>query len=123
MCRMLLSIKPEYVESIISGEKKYEYRRVKCRESIDRILIYATSPISQIVAEVEVLGIIVNSPSEVWRETKDYSGITSNFFYEYFYGKEKAIAYRLGAVYTFEKPKCLEEYGIYTAPQSFVYIA
>ena len=47
MSRMLLSIKPEYVNKIISGKKKYEFRKFHCREGIDTIVIYATAPMKK----------------------------------------------------------------------------
>lgn len=31
MCQMLLSINPEYVEGILQGIKRYEYRKFRCR--------------------------------------------------------------------------------------------
>lgn len=122
MCQMLLSINPEHVENIVNGRKKYEYRRVRCKEKIDKIIIYATAPVSQVVAEVEVLDIIEDTPMSVWDETKLYSGISKGFFLEYFSGKSKAVAYHLGAIKKYAKPKDLSELGVRYAPQSFVYI-
>ena len=55
MAKVLMSIKPEFVDAILTGKKKYEYRKVKCKQPIDRIVIYSTSPIMKIVAEVEVI--------------------------------------------------------------------
>ena len=39
MCKMLLSINPEYVESIIQGDKLFEYRKFRCRDDVDKIVI------------------------------------------------------------------------------------
>ena len=122
MCKMLLSINPEHVENIISGKKKYEYRRIRCKEAVDKIIIYATAPISQVVGEVEVLDIIEDSPMIVWDETKGYSGISKSFFLEYFSGKSRAVAYHLGEIQQYSRPKALSEFGVRSAPQSFVYI-
>lgn len=122
MCKMLLSINPEHVENIISGKKKYEYRRIRCKEPIDKIIIYATAPISQVIGEVEVLEIIEDTPMTVWDETKVYSGISKSFFLEYFSGKSKAVAYHLGSIHKYSKPKNLSEFGVRSAPQSFIYI-
>ena len=44
MCQMLLSINPEYVASILQGKKLYEYRKFRCRDDVDKIIIYATAP-------------------------------------------------------------------------------
>lgn len=38
MCKMLLSINPEYVKSILEGEKVYEYRKFRCREDVNKIV-------------------------------------------------------------------------------------
>ena len=40
MPSILLSIKPEYVEKILSGEKRYEFRRKLCKDEIDKIYVY-----------------------------------------------------------------------------------
>ena len=40
MCQMLLSINPEYVTSILQGDKLYEYRKFRCRDDVDKIVIY-----------------------------------------------------------------------------------
>ena len=41
MCKMLLSINPEHVANILSGKKKFEFRKVRCKEDVDKIVIYA----------------------------------------------------------------------------------
>ena len=123
MNTILLSINPEHVENIINGTKKYEFRRVKCKRKIDKILIYATSPIKMIVGEADVLDVIEDSKERVWEATSTYSGISEQFFYEYYFDKQQAVAYKLGKVNTFSNPVSLDSVGIKVAPQSFVYLA
>ncbi len=122
MSQMLLSINPEHVENIILGNKRYEFRKVRCRSEIKRIIIYSTSPVMQVVAEAEVLGIIEDNPDSVWDLTFEYAGISKSFYDRYFDGKEKAVAYHLGEIIKYSKPKKLSDYGIKFAPQSFVYV-
>lgn len=122
MCQMLLSINPEYVESILNGTKLYEYRKFKCRDDIDKIILYATTPWKQVVGEAEIEYIIEDDVLNVWRQTKEYSGITYKFFRKYYKGKKKAIAYRLKNVVTYDKPLALQDFGILSAPQSFRYL-
>ena len=63
MCKILMPINPEYVDEILSGNTKYEYRKIKAkRKNIDKMVIYSTSPIMRVVAEVDVEGIIEDSP-------------------------------------------------------------
>ena len=75
------------------------------------------------MAEVEILEVIMLPPEELWNQTKLFSGITKEFFDEYFKEREVAYAYKLGKVKVFDKPKELIEFGIKSAPQSFVYIS
>ena len=76
MCKILMPINTEYVDEILSGNKKYEYRKIKAkRKNIDKMVIYSTSPIMRVVAEVDVEGIIEDSPEKLWEKTKEYSGI------------------------------------------------
>ncbi|MDD8572078.1 ASCH domain-containing protein, partial [Escherichia coli] len=48
--KVLLSIKPEYAESILSGKKKYEFRKNIFRnKNVDTIVIYATMPVGKVI--------------------------------------------------------------------------
>lgn len=120
--KILISINPEHVENIINGTKKYEYRRVAAKQDISSIIIYETFPIKRIVAEAEIEDILMLSKEELWNVTKDKSGISKEFYDEYFKEKEIAYAYKLGKVTVYEEPKLLSEYNIKCAPQSFVYL-
>lgn len=122
MCKILLSINPEYVDQILNKTKLYEFRKVKCKRNIDNIVIYATSPISRVVAEVKVEEILEGMPENIWNITRDFSGITHEFFLKYYKNREKAIAYKLGEIKKYSTPKSLNEFGVKTAPQSFIYL-
>lgn len=123
MCQMLLSINPEYVASILQGKKAYEYRKFRCRNDVDKIIIYATAPQQQVVAEAEIADIIEDEILNVWRQTKEKSGITYAFFRKYYKGKKKAVAYHLKNIVIYEKPLALEDIGVFCAPQSYRYIS
>ena len=83
MYNMLISIKPEYVENIFNGSKKYEYRKIRCKQDIDKIIIYSTYPIMKVVGEAKVEKILEDSPDRIWEKTKKYSGIDLNFYQKY----------------------------------------
>jgi predicted transcriptional regulator len=123
MRRILLSIKPEYVESILAGHKRYEFRKAKCRAKVDRIVIYATAPWMRVVGEADVNGVIEDDPEEVWIQTAEFSGISKDFFDQYYEHAGKAIAYQLREVRQYSCPRSLQEFGVATAPQSFVYLS
>ena len=123
MCKILISIKPEYVNEILSGRKKYEYRKVKAKkDNVDKMIIYATAPIMKVVAEIEILKILEDSPDLIWENTKEYSGINKSFYDKYYENRNIAIAYQLGKVEKYNIPKELSDLGISYSPQSFIYI-
>ena len=122
MKKILISINPEHVENILSGIKKYEYRKVAAKDDISSIIIYETTPVKRVVAEAEIIDVLMCGQEEVWELTKEGSGISKKFFDKYFKDKEVAYAYKLGEIKVFETPKTLSDFGIRTAPQSFVYV-
>src|SRR2546421_6708826 len=73
--RALLSIKPEFVEAILRGEKRYEFRRSIFKRPITVVLVYATVPIRRVVGEFRVESIISDSPHRLWRRTRYAAGI------------------------------------------------
>lgn len=78
MSKMLLSIKPEYVKKILSGKKKYEFRKFHCHDDVDTIVIYCTSPVKKVVAEAKLLNIIEGTSADVWEKTKGFGGISKS---------------------------------------------
>ncbi len=119
---MLLSINPEHVENILNGNKQFEFRKVRCRPEVDKIIIYATSPVMKVVGEADVIDVIVDFPEQVWEMTSEFAGISKQFYDKYYQNKEVAVAYRLGDVRKYKKPLTLADFGINFAPQSFVYV-
>ncbi len=123
MCRILMPINPEYVDEILAGRKKYEYRKIKAkRNNVDKMIIYSTSPIMKVVAEVDIKEILEEDPEKLWEMTKNESGITKDFYNKYYKNKNTAIAYKLGKIRIYDKPKNLYDIGINYVPQSFVYL-
>ena len=79
MCKLLMSINPEHVDNILAGTKKFEFRKTKCKEKIDSIIIYSTFPIMRVVAEVEVKDIIEDT---IFALESEYG---SDYIYVFFY--------------------------------------
>lgn len=122
MKTLLLSINPEYVENILNETKRFEFRKSRCKYSVDSVIIYSTAPVKKIVGEAHIVRIIESSPEEVWNETKDAAGITKGFFDEYYRGREKAVAYELGDVIKYAEPMALSDFGLRWPPQSYSYV-
>ena len=121
MNKIIVSINPRHVNNIINGSKRYEYRTRIASKDADKLLIYETAPIKKVVAEVDVIEVLSLDPNTLWEQTKDYSGISKEFFDEYFKNRSVAYAYKLGKVKVYDEPKSLIEFGLMTAPQSFAY--
>ena len=121
MKKIIISINPEHVNNIINGTKKYEYRTKAAKKDVNKLIIYETMPVKMVVAEAEIVEVLALDPNALWEETKDYSGITKKFFYEYFKNRKIAYAYKLGKIKVYEEPKSLNEFGLKMAPQSFAY--
>ena len=122
--KVLLSVKPQFVDLIASGVKRFEYRRVLYRRSdIKRIVVYASSPICRIVGEIEVGDLLTDTPEALWERTKDKAGVSKEFFLSYFDDLPQAHAIEIKAYHPYPSPKRLEdEYPSIAPPQSFRYL-
>ena len=120
--KALLSIKPEYVEKIISGEKEYEYRKRIFKQKIKSVIIYCTMPVGEIIGEFTIDDIINDTPDNIWAKTKDKSGISYEFFQEYFDDKEKGYAVKIKKLNIYNKSVSRDSLPEFSAPQSFKYV-
>lgn len=119
---VILSIKPEFVEKIFSGEKKYEYRKVLFKQKVDTVYIYASRPVSKIVGEFKIEEILYDTPENIWKFTKRQSGVTKKFFDKYYKGKDKGVALKIKECKEYEEsvnPELLVTN--FKVPQSFIY--
>lgn len=122
--KILLSIKPEFVEEIFRGEKKFEYRRtIFKRTDVKKVIVYATKPVGLIVGEFCIEKVLKETPKHLWEKTHAYSGISKSFFDEYFSGKEYGFALQIKSPKLYDKPiDPTAKYKTFVAPQSFKYI-
>lgn len=121
---VLLSIRPEHAENILSGRKRYEFRRkIFKRSDVRSVVIYATAPIQMLVGEFQIGQIIEASPKELWRQTRDWAGISGEYFDDYFEGRSVGFAIEVKNVVRYEdslNPRSL--FDDFTPPQSYMYI-
>lgn len=123
--KILLSIKPEYVDKILDGSKKYEFRkRIHRNSQVRTVIMYATKPIGKVVGEFSIKKVHSERPDALWDKTKEHSGVSEDFFLDYFCGKEIGYAIEVAKVKRYKKPKELSEFlnsGV--APQSYAYLS
>lgn len=93
---MILSIQPHHVANILMGHKTVELRRI--RPQIDPgqpVAIYATAPVSAVVATCRVSEVVSGTPTKLKRAVLGQSAITGREFDAYFRGCTAATAIRL----------------------------
>ena len=120
---VLLSIKPQYADKILNGDKKFEFRRLLYKSpNVDKIVIYATSPVKKVVGEFDIAQVHSMELEDLWEQTMEYSGIEKCFYDSYFAGKEVGHAIEVKQATRYAKPKLLKDYDITHPPQSFIYL-
>lgn len=121
--KVLLSIKPEYVDEIFKGTKKYEYRKnIFKNKNVKKIMVYATKPLGKVVGEFSIGKVIHDTPENIWTKTYKYSGISKEFFDSYFSKKDFGFAIQIKEINLYDEAKDITEFNIKQAPQSFRYV-
>lgn len=122
--KILLSIKPEFVEQIFKGKKKFEYRKsIFANQEVSSVVIYSTMPVGRIVGEFSISQVLMDTPEQIWRNTKQKSGITKTFYDMYFENRNKAYALEIGELTQYKTP--INPYELidgFVPPQSFRYL-
>ncbi|OGJ49064.1 hypothetical protein A2335_01790 [Candidatus Peregrinibacteria bacterium RIFOXYB2_FULL_32_7] len=122
---VLLSIRPKYCEALLSGEKKYEFRRTIFKNNdVKKVYLYCNSDIKKIVGSFEIKNVLIGSPKDIWNKCKKYAGIKRKDFFEYFKGTNTAYAIKVKKTRKLKRP--INPYATmknFVAPQSFYYIS
>ena len=123
MIVFLLS-KPEYAFAILSGAKRYEFRKIMFRRDIDKVIVYATAPYSKIIGYFTAGRVSQGSPKILWNKFNKYGGINKRDFFLYFKNRSFGIAIEIKDPVSFRlhrKPR--EILPNFTLPNSFKYLS
>ncbi len=120
----LMSIHPQYAEALLNGTKKVELRKSQFSADISHIVIYATSPIKQVLGWVKASRIERGSPSRIWETHKAQTGIRRSAYRAYFRGHPNATAIHVDSPERLANPLPLSaiEEGL-IAPRSWRYLS
>jgi len=122
---VLISIHPEYVEKILSGEKRMEFRRCWTSTPVKFMVIYATLPIKKIVAVAEIKEVYNGSRDNLWGLAKEKGGgVSRRKLYSYFKGSKRPVAIELTNVRRLKidlDPKSILG-DSFRPPQSYIYL-
>lgn len=127
MRRVLLSIKPGFVEKIFSNDKTVELRkRIPNLVKGDELLIYASAPVMAIVGAVEVTDVVQQSPDDLWRMVRAHAAVEQDFFAEYYQDHSTAYGIFLGRTRLYSKEYSLsrlrKSWPGFVPPQNYRYI-
>lgn len=119
---IILSIHPKHIEKILTGEKRYEYRK-RIPLDINYLIVYATAPTKKIVALIEVDMVMKDTPQNIWDVTQSESGVSYEFFMNYFNGVSTAYAIKFRNIYRLSTPIDITAIdGVKSAPQAYQYV-
>ena len=134
MCKnfLLISIKPEYAQKILDGEKTVELRKTRTRlKPGDIVLVYVSSP-QQVIAgffEVESVEIFENLPKQknnFWDKIKNKAHIKEKDFNDYYKRASIGVAIFITKVHKFDNTakliKLKQKIKNFTPPQSYRYL-
>jgi len=121
--KVLMSIKPKYVDEILKGTKLFEFRKtVFDYSNIDSVVIYASSPVKMIVGEFNVDDVLIDNPKSLWERCHEHSGIDKESFMKYFENKDKAFSIVIKNLTIYKKPiNPYKEITNFRPPQSYMY--
>jgi type I restriction enzyme S subunit len=121
---VILSIKMKYVRTILNGNKKYEFRKTSFKRKVEEVFVYSPKPVGKIVCKFYVGEIIMDKPENLWMNFKDFSGLSKEEFFTYFYGKEKGVAIEIKDVEKFIEPiEPKKIYPKFIPPQLWIYVS
>lgn len=120
--KVVLSIKPEFAFKIFDGTKRFEFRKAIFKNTnIKTVIVYASSPVQQVIGEFEIEKIINQDIDSLWQLTQNFSGITEDYFYQYFANRADGFAIEIKKTKKYRQPKCLRADYNLVPPQSFAY--
>lgn len=119
----ILSIKPQYANAILSGEKTVEFRKAVFKKKVDRVYIYSSSPEKHIIGYFTIETIEAETPDILWQRYNKVGSINKDDFFDYYTGKQKGFAIKVKDVIAFKQPVNPKDIiENFKAPQSYMYI-
>ncbi|MEE3343794.1 MAG: hypothetical protein VZS44_06870 [Bacilli bacterium] len=113
---IFISIKPQYIKLIITGEKNYEFRKYIPKEKINKLYVYETTP-TKSLKYIMTIDKIIEYPNKIKEPGYGNEDFNNGL-------KKSKYAYHISKVEELDKSIELSELkSIYsfTPPQSYAY--
>ena len=115
---VLMSIRPQYAEAILSGSKLYELRRRRPSFGVgSRVVVYSSSPDQRLLGTFEAGIIHEADPEALWKLVRGQAGVDRQAFAAYFTGCHVAYAIEVRSPQRRE-PAALR----FRPPQSYLFL-
>lgn len=102
---LVVSIRPSHAEAIFSGRKSVEVRRnFPSKWKGNRLGIYATKPLAQLMGEATIADVQQSDPADIWERFGDRIGATREEFSSYTEGADCVSALLLDHVCAYSYP-------------------
>ncbi|MEO1347294.1 MAG: ASCH domain-containing protein [Cyanobacteria bacterium J06635_15] len=120
---VLMSIHPEFVDAILAGTKKVEFRKTKFASKVSHVVVYATHPVKKLTCIFEVKKVTIDHPVNLWSTYSKVSGICKDRFLSYYDSYVYGVAIEVGKLQKLDKQLKLSELGCsISPPQSYQYL-
>ncbi len=125
---LLLSVKPNFADLLLSGEKTAELRRTQPRVNPGAVaLVYSSTPQKALVGAIRIDSVHTLDPAKVWERWAPRCGLRRAEFNNYVAGCNAVTVLLLDKVRAFPVPISLailrHRWDRFVAPQSFRYVA
>lgn len=125
---LFISVKPEFADKIVRGEKTIELRKNKPSANPgDFVIIYSTLPVKSVIGFGIVKEIIEDTPQFMWNNHSEKLGIDNKRFDNYYCGMSKAVGIRIDSICKLKKPINLDEIKNlipkFSPPQTYRYFS
>jgi len=119
----ILSIKPQYAQAILAGNKRVEFRKKVFKRPVDKVYIYSSSPIKRLIGYFTFTEIDEATPTDLWKKYEKIGAINKADFFAYFKDCDTGFAINIEKVERFEKGiNPINVIDKFCAPQSYRYV-
>lgn len=120
---IMISTTPKHANLLLDDpSKNVLFYKVTPTNKVERVLVYATAPVSAVVGEFDLAEIKVSAKSTSWQKYASKSVFTKKEFDEYYHEKNEAHAIVASKSFRYSKPKNLKDYNMSKGPSGFQYL-
>ena len=124
---LLLSVRPNYAESILVGAKRAELRRQRPGTPPGTpVIIYATKPVAAVIGTARIDHVEAGSPADLWDQYNGVMGVTEPDYADYLQGVDTAYVLLLSQARRLAAPLSLNEMrraAAFQPPRSYRYLS